>query len=167
MPKHPENKPALEVAVGNPDVAIGKTIFRADNNTGTEEAIEKEISIDPRIRKLEGYYEAIDEKKLDIVFSLFSSEIIYIRGKREPIKGIKQLRRFYEEPGGRIIEEGKHLKLKFNLSPSGIYVVNGHFSGRLKNGEAVGVDFIDNFTFNEEDKVTLRITTFPEDQREI
>ena len=122
--------------------------------------------IDPQVSSLEKYYRAIDDKDLATVYSLFSPKIVYQRGKGEPMKGIRQFRRFYEAPEGRIIASGNHTNLEFASTPSHVEV-HGHFSGVLKNGDAVEVDFIDRFKFNKKGKITTRVTTFPEGQREI
>src|SRR5262245_15504919 len=67
--------------------------------------------IDSRISSLEKYYHAIDNKDLATVYSLFSPQIVYQRGTGEPMKGIRQFRRFYEAPEGRIIASGNHTNL--------------------------------------------------------
>ena len=122
--------------------------------------------IDLRVSSLEKYYRAIDDKDLPTVYSLFSPKIVYQRGTGEPIKGIRQFRRFYEAPEGRIIASGNHTNLEFASTPSQVEV-HGHFSGALKNGEAVEVDFVDKFRFNKKGKIMTRVTIFPEGQREI
>lgn len=121
---------------------------------------------DKRINSLKRYYRSIDDKDFYIVYGLFSSRIVYQRGTREQIKGMKQFRQFYETPEGRIIALGKHIHLQFEITHSEVEV-HGHFSGVLKNGEKVETNFIDTFKFNKQDKITKRTTIFPQGQREI
>ncbi len=105
--------------------------------------------------KLQAYYQAVDSGDLKRLFSLFHEDIVYLRGQRT-IEGLEAFRAFYRQ--GRAIREGKHTLHQILIEPPEA-AVRGRFSGRLKDGEPVQVDFVDFFWF-EGDKIIRRETYF-------
>lgn len=111
------------------------------------------------------YYDAIDAKDLETVFSLFSNDSLgdpkpkYERGTEEPIiEGIQELQDFYKYR--RKIKDGEHDLQALRVSGNNAHV-EGAFTGKLKSQEAANkVLFVDDFTFID-GKIVHRVTTFP------
>ncbi len=102
------------------------------------------------------YYRAVDENNLDILFSLFSNDIIYERPGYEPLKGMEEFQNFYRS--SRIIKSGHHTI--FNIIVKEPYVVvEGEFNGVLKNGNRSYTKFVDVYKFHNE-KICFRHTYF-------
>jgi hypothetical protein len=113
---------------------------------------------------IQNYYNEIDSGNIDAVCDMFSDEIYYRRGTQVRIQGKKALEEFYRSH--RVIESGQHKDLKYIHWLRQLTIVQGHFSGVLKTGEGVDVDFMDSFTIRN-GKIQLRITTFDPGQQEI
>ena len=113
------------------------------------------ISRDSIIAILEKYYASVDDQQLEILFSLFHQDIVYTRGS-QTIEGMDAFKRFYQE--GRVIHKGRHTLHHILVDYPGA-AIQGHFSGILKDGEAVEIEFADFFRF-EKGKIIWRETYF-------
>ncbi|SMD30825.1 nuclear transport factor 2 family protein [Picrophilus oshimae] len=102
------------------------------------------------------YYNAVDSRDLKTLFSIFDDSIVYKRPGYGEIKGINDFKKFYEEH--RIIKSGHHTIKRIIISGS-CAVVEGSFSGTLKDGRSVSTEFIDVMDFAN-DKIVKRHTYF-------
>lgn len=107
------------------------------------------------IETINRYYEAVDAKDLDSLFSLFHEKIVYVRGQQH-IEGMEAFKGFYNET--RPISDGKHVIDQTYIEPPES-CVRGHFVGVLKDGTKVKIDFADFFLF-EDEQIIWRKTYF-------
>lgn len=110
------------------------------------------------------YYRVVDDDNFAAALDLFDDRIHYVRGTKTVIDGKNEMSNFYKKD--RQIASGAHKDFIFQSQPLQTEV-NGHFSGQLKTGERVEIDFRDIFIFNEDEKIIKRTTTFLSGGREI
>ncbi len=102
------------------------------------------------------YYKAVDAKDLKTLFSIFDENIVYKRPGYETINGMDEFKKFYEEH--RIIQSGQH-KINRIIIDGNSAVVQGSFSGTLKDGRSIKTEFVDVMDFLN-DKIIKRHTYF-------
>ncbi len=110
------------------------------------------------------YYRYIDEGDYKSLYALFDNEIEYLRDGTTPLQGMTAFKKFYSEE--RIIAHGTHTDILVTTLPNAVSTT-GRFSGSLKNGESVDVQFQEYFYFGATGLITRRITTFPTGARKI
>lgn len=90
------------------------------------------------------YYQTVDSPTPAAVVDLFAGDAVYRRPGYEPIIGREALLAFYE--GERVIAEGNHEIVGVLVDGPARAAVEGHFSGRLRDGSSVTLGFADFFT---------------------
>lgn len=93
---------------------------------------------------VERMFEAIDASRWELLPGIFSESCIYERPGYPPIHGIEALTRFYSQE--RRIASGRHVIGGHYECPSGL-IVTGSFSGHLRDGQQVSVEFADCYGF--------------------
>ncbi len=102
------------------------------------------------------YYTTVDAGDPDATADLFASDGCYRRGGYSPMTG-DEIRRFYRSQ--RIIESGRH-EIHTVLVNGKTSAVQGSFTGRLRDGRDVQIEFADFFEFDAEGLITLRTSYF-------
>ncbi len=101
------------------------------------------------------YFNAVDNADVDRLLATFHEDVIYERPGYPPIRGIDELRDFYENV--RVLASGSH-DLEHIIVDGEKGVCWGEFSGKKHDGSEVDVRFADVYTF--EDKKIKRRRTF-------
>ncbi|MEM0140077.1 MAG: nuclear transport factor 2 family protein [Ferroplasma sp.] len=97
------------------------------------------------IEKLvKSYYTAVDSNDLKTLFSVFDDNIVYERPGYKPLVGMDNFKKFYEE--NRIIKEGHHTITNIIVHEPFV-IVEGEFSGILKDNSKSATKFVDVYTF--------------------
>ena len=102
------------------------------------------VYLSEKKKMIKCYYEYVDKKELDKLFSLFSDDIVYKRPGIPEIVGKEEFRRFYREK--RMIEKGKHTVTNIIVEKD-IVATQGFFKGTLKNGKSIQIGFAEFFIF--------------------
>lgn len=103
------------------------------------------------------YYERVDADDVDGILALFSPDAVYRRPGYEPMRGRGELESFYRNE--RIIERGTHTVTTVTEQLPRV-AVSGEFTGMLKNGRQVTLEFADFFTIGSDDLFIRRDTYF-------
>ncbi|MFI1018583.1 nuclear transport factor 2 family protein [Streptomyces sp. NPDC020965] len=103
------------------------------------------------------YYSRVDAGDFQGLLDLFAADAIYRRPGYEPMQGKKSLESFYR--GERVIERGRHEVVSV-VAQSPRIAVTGSFSGQLKDGSQVYLDFADFFTVGADGLFSRRETFF-------
>lgn len=103
------------------------------------------------------YYQLVDEQEVDGLLTLFAADAVYRRPGYEPLVGATALERFYRSR--RVISSGRHTITEL-VAEGGKVAVRGGFTGLLKSGERVEVEFADFFTVNRDGLFASRDTFF-------
>ncbi|WP_245654588.1 nuclear transport factor 2 family protein [Streptomyces violens] len=103
------------------------------------------------------YYERVDADDVDGLLGLFSEEAVYRRPGYEAMNGRAELEAFYR--GERVIRKGSHTVHTITEQLPRV-AVSGSFSGELKDGRQVSVEFADFFTLESDGRFGRRETFF-------
>jgi ketosteroid isomerase-like protein len=101
------------------------------------------------------YYAAVDAGDTDRVLAFFHPAIEYRRGGYQPMCGVAEVRRFYEQD--RIIATGQHTVAGL-LSAGSLVAAHGSFAGTSRDGRELAVEWADFFEFA--DGLVLRRHTY-------
>ena len=96
--------------------------------------------------KIMSYYDYVDTKDFENLFSLFSDSIIYSRSKDRLISGIDELKRFYLLTRG--LGTGTH-RIMSIFDFENTVIVKGAFDGKFKDGNIANFVFVDFFEFSD------------------
>lgn len=110
--------------------------------------------IEPREEIVREYYDRVDAEDVMGLLECFADDVTYERPGQDPIRGIDDLRAFYERD--RPLEDGSH-DVHHVLVDGRHVAVRGEFSGR-QGGETVRFGFADHHEFDDEGKIANRWT---------
>ena len=102
------------------------------------------------------YYELVDGRDVDGLVALFHPDATYRRPGYDPLVGRAAIERFYREE--RVIVSGAH-RLRSIVTGGDDVAVEGSFTGELRDGRSVTLDFADFFTV-QSDLIVVRTTYF-------
>lgn len=88
------------------------------------------------------YYRLVDRNDFDALLSLFTLNAWYERPGYGRMNGTSDLQRFYSEE--RVIDVGRHI-IDQLCSVGDFVIVQGRFTGLLKDGKSVSLGFADFF----------------------
>jgi ketosteroid isomerase-like protein len=103
------------------------------------------------------YYSKVDAGDVEGLLALFAADAVYRRPGYEPMQGKQSLESFYR--GERVIAQGRHEVVTL-VAESPRVAVTGSFSGELKDGSQVHLDFADFFTVGADGLFAHRETYF-------
>jgi hypothetical protein len=98
----------------------------------------------PMIDIINAMFDVIDGREWEKLRDFFSPACVYERPGYPPLEGLGQLEHFYRHE--RIIASGKHVVTDHYEKPGGIMVI-GDFSGVLRDGKAVSLQYADAYQF--------------------
>jgi hypothetical protein len=107
---------------------------------------------------IRSHYRFVDEQRWDELRAAYAREATYQRGTRSELVGAAAIDRFYRFD--RIIAAGRHTITRLEVKSHRVNV-RGHFSGTLKSGEAVEIEYRDDYEFTRSGRIRRRISTFP------
>ncbi|MEU2995014.1 nuclear transport factor 2 family protein [Streptomyces sp. NPDC001758] len=113
-----------------------------------------EIDLSALVRS---YYSRVDAGDVEGLLDLFAAAAIYRRPGYAPMQGKQSLESFYR--GERVIAHGRH-EIFSVVAESPRVAVTGSFSGELKDGTQVHLDFADFFTVGVDGLFSRRETYF-------
>ncbi|MFD7660753.1 nuclear transport factor 2 family protein [Actinosynnema sp. NPDC059797] len=115
------------------------------------------VSPDEAVAAVRKYYELVDSGDVAGLLDLFAPDAEYRRPGYPPLVGREQLARFYGED--RVIREGRHSVTTVVASGAEV-AVTGRFTGALKDGSEVDLQFADFFTVGADGRFADRQTFF-------
>lgn len=107
--------------------------------------------------RVRAYYELVDRGDIAELVKLFAEDAVYRRPGYPPLRGRGELERFYREE--RVIESGRHT-LESVVSSRPQVAVTGSFSGTLRGGQDMTLEFADFFIFDAGEEFRRRDTYF-------
>ncbi|MGZ8362217.1 MAG: nuclear transport factor 2 family protein [Caulobacteraceae bacterium] len=105
---------------------------------------------------IDAMFGVIDGCRWPELHRFFTPDCVYDRPGYDPIEGLPALRRFYEHE--RVIASGVHTLHAF-VAQDGRAVAMGEFTGLLRDGRPVHVEYADAYEF-EDGKIRSRRTYF-------
>lgn len=103
------------------------------------------------------YYRRVDAGDVGGVLDLFAPDAVYRRPGYDPMRGRGDLETFYRNE--RVIENGTHTVVTVTEQLPRV-VVSGEFTGTLKDGKQVVLEFADFFTVGPDGRFSRRETYF-------
>lgn len=103
------------------------------------------------------YYERVDVDDVDGILELFAPDAVYRRPGYEPMRGREAMEAFYRDE--RVIDHGRHTVVTVTEQMPRV-VVSGTFTGTLKNGSRITLEFADFFTLGGGGRFSRRDTYF-------
>jgi ketosteroid isomerase-like protein len=107
--------------------------------------------------RVRAYYRCVDADDVDGLLELFAPDAVYRRPGYESMRGRDALEAFYRNE--RVIEKGRHTVVTVTQELPRIAVA-GRFSGRLRDGREVSLEFADFFTLDGDGRFSSRETYF-------
>jgi len=114
-------------------------------------------AVRPAADLVRSYYQRVDAGDVDGVLDLFDPEAVYRRPGYEPMRGRDALDAFYRSE--RVIEHGTHTVVTVTEQLPRV-AVSGEFTGTLRSGKQVSLEFADFFTVGTDGRFSHRETYF-------
>jgi hypothetical protein len=104
------------------------------------------------------HHRVVDAQRWSDLRAFYAREAVYQRGSRPLLEGAEAIEQFYRAERG--IGSGQHTIKR--LAVTAAYAeVDGHFSGVLKSGESVEIEYCDRYEFTLQGQILRRTSTFP------